>query len=91
MSDVPEDYPYASVEAEARIRRVTTAISVVTVGLLLAGLGLAFGTPRFGLGSLLTLLGFFGLIVVPFVGKSMRRSALAREAADGAARGQDAR
>lgn len=79
MSDYPEDYPYASVEAEQRIKRVTSAVSVVAVGLLLVGLYLAMLTPNAGLGGLLTLVGFFDLIAVPFVGKRMRSAALARE------------
>lgn len=79
MSDLPEDYPYASEPAERRIRAVTTAISVVAVVLLLAGLYLALLTPNIGLGSLLTLVGFLDLVFVPFIGKRMRNAALERE------------
>ena len=84
MSDFPEDYPYASVEAERRIKTVTTIISFVSVGMLLVGLYLALLTPSIGPGSLLTLIGFEALIFLPFIGKRMRNAALAREA------GQDA-
>lgn len=79
MSDLPEDYPYASPEAEQRIKRVTATMSVITCALLVAGLYLALQTPRFGTGSLVTLLGFVGLIAVPFVGRRMRNAALERE------------
>ncbi|MGI9017849.1 MAG: hypothetical protein ACR2HR_12220 [Euzebya sp.] len=77
--ELPAGYPYASVAAEQRIKRTAAALSVVTVGFLVAGLYLALFTPRVGLGGLLTLIGFVGLMVVPVVAKRMRRAALARE------------
>jgi hypothetical protein len=75
-----EGYPYASVEAERRIKLIASLMSLVTVGMLLAGLYLALGTERFGAGGILTLIGFIALMMVPFVAKRMRRAALAREA-----------
>ncbi len=80
--DVPdglEDYPYASVGAEKRIKTMATLLSVVSLAMLVAGLYLALFTPRVGLGGLLTLVGFVVLMVVPFVAKRMRNTALARE------------
>ena len=79
MSDFPEDYPYASVEAERRIKLITSVISVVAVGLLMVGLYLALFTPNIGIGSLLVLVGFVDLIFLPFLGKRMRNAALAKE------------
>jgi hypothetical protein len=75
-----EGYPYASVEAERKIKRAATVMSVITVGFLVAGLYLALFTPNVGIGGILTLVGFIGLMVVPVVAKRMRRAALAREA-----------
>jgi hypothetical protein len=80
--DVPEGlegYPYASVEAEGRIKLVATALSVVAVGMLLAGLYLALFTPQVGLGGVLALVGFVDLMVVPFLAKRMRAAAIRRE------------
>lgn len=83
--DVPdglEDYPYASVEAERRIKLVATLFSFIAGSMLVVGLYLALFTPRVGLGGLFTLVGFVDLMMVPFVAKRMRRSALAREAGE---------
>ncbi|MEE8603205.1 hypothetical protein [Euzebya tangerina] len=74
-----EAYPYASIQAEKRIKSISGLLSVVTVGFLVAGLYLALFSPQVGLGGLLTLVGFIGLMVVPVVAKRMRRAALARE------------
>lgn len=85
-ADVPEGlegYPYASVEAERRIRTTTLLLSVIAVVMLLVGLYLALFTPRVGIGAMVTLIGFIDLMIVPFVAKRMRRAALAREAKDG--------
>lgn len=75
-----EGYPYASIEAEKRIKLVATSLSIVAVAMLLAGLYLALFTPDIGVGGLLALVGFVALMFVPFVAKRMRRAALAREA-----------
>ncbi len=77
-----EGYPYASVEAEKRIKLVASTLSVITVGMLVGGLYLALFTTAIGVGGLLTLVGFVALMMVPFVAKRMRRAALAREAAE---------
>ncbi|WP_370326891.1 hypothetical protein [Euzebya sp.] len=74
-----EGYPYASEQAERRIRLVTTVMSFLAVGMLLAGLYLALFTPQVALGAILTLVGFVDLMVVPFLSKSLRRQALQRE------------
>lgn len=74
-----EGYPFASVEAEQRIKLITTLISIVAVGMLLAGLYLALFTPNVGVGGILSLVGFLDLMVVPFIAKRLRRTALARE------------
>ncbi len=78
-----EGYPYASVDAERRIKRVASTLSLVTVGMLVGGLYMALFTPSPGAGGLLTLVGFIALMMVPFVAKRMRRAALAREADQG--------
>lgn len=90
MSEYPEGfegYPYASPEAERRIRLVTTLMSVVACGMLVVGLYLALLTPNIGLGSVLTLVGFVDLVMVPFIGKRMRATALAAERGEGTAGG----
>lgn len=74
-----EGYPFASVEAEKRIKLITTLVSIVAVGMLLAGLYLALFTPNVGTGGILSLVGFFDLMFVPFIAKRLRRAALARE------------
>ena len=77
-----EGYPYASVEAEKRIKTIASVLSLVTVGMLVVGLYLALFTTAVGAGGLLTLVGFVALMMVPFVAKRMRRAALARETLD---------
>jgi multisubunit Na+/H+ antiporter MnhG subunit len=74
-----EGYPYASPQAEQRIKLVTTIVSVIAIGLLLAGLYLALFTTEVLLGTILAVVGFVDLMVVPFLAKSMRRAALQRE------------
>lgn len=81
-SDVPEGlegYPYASDRAEARIKRVATALSVVAVALLLVGLYLALFTTSVALGGVLALIGFVDLMLVPFLAKRMRAAAIRRD------------
>lgn len=75
-----EGYPYASVEAEKRIKLIASVLSVVAVGVLVLGLYLALFTPNVGIGGILSAIGFFDLMFVPFVAKRMRRAALIREA-----------
>lgn len=80
--DVPEGlegYPYANVAAEARIKRVATALSVVAVGMLLVGLYLALFTTSIALGGVLALIGFIDLMAVPFLAKRMRAAAIRRD------------
>ena len=77
-----EAYPYASIEAEKRIKTIAGLLSFVTVAFLVVGLYLALFSTSVGTGGLLTLIGFIGLMVVPVVAKRMRRAALAREAAE---------
>lgn len=74
-----EGYPYASVEAEKRIKLITSLLSVVAVVVLVAGLYLALFTPNIGIGGILSVVGFFDLMFVPFIAKRMRRAALVRE------------
>ncbi|HUG84626.1 MAG TPA: hypothetical protein VMM13_08670 [Euzebya sp.] len=78
-----EGYPYASVEAEKRIKLIATSLSIMAVGMLLVGLYLALFTPNVGTGGVISLVGFIDLMIVPFVAKRMRRSALAHEAQQG--------
>lgn len=81
-SDLPEGlegYPYASPQAESRIKLVTSLLSVVAVGMLLVGLYLALFTTAIGVGSIVALVGFVDLMLVPFLAKRMRRAALQRE------------
>ena len=65
------------------IKAAATLGSALAVGLLLVGLYLAFFTEQFGIGGILSLVGFIALMMVPFVAKRLRRAALAREAALG--------
>jgi hypothetical protein len=75
-----EGYPYASPEAESRIRRVTSALSVLSVGLLAGGLYLLLFTPdRIALGGVMALVGFVALMLVPTTAKRLRAAALRRE------------
>lgn len=74
-----EGYPYATPQAERRIKSITSVMSVVTCVALVAGLYLMLNTTSVALGGVLTLVGFFGLMVVPGVAKRMRRAAIERE------------
>ncbi|CAN5380434.1 hypothetical protein BH23ACT9_BH23ACT9_29880 [soil metagenome] len=75
-----EGYPYASVEAEKRIKLVTSLFSVIALTMLVTGLYFLLGTgDRVGVGGLLALFGFIDLMIVPVIAKRMRRAALARE------------
>lgn len=75
-----EGYPFASVESEKRIKLITSSMSLIALAILVGGLYLALFTPQVGTGGILSTVGFFALMFVPFVAKRLRRAALAREA-----------
>lgn len=76
---LPSDSPFASERAERRIRLVTVTVSVVAVVMLVVGLYLLFFTGATLVGILLALVAVVDLTMVPFVARSMRRSAIERD------------
>lgn len=71
----PPDHPFASEQAENRIRLVAVTITVLAVGLLVAGIVLLF-VGSLVLGGVLVLVGITDLIMLPFISNAMRRRAI---------------